>query len=102
MLKTEHRVFNSNKIKHTSGKKADIKLRIKLCIRSLNVITLQIPSSVWSRSYAGRMRAALDSWDLSHFASVEEMFSVMQKVDFAPWLAELKSNTRVRREFNQV
>jgi len=48
------------------------------------------------------MRAALDSRVPSQFNSVEEMFSVRQKMDCVQWLTELKSYSCVRRKFNQV
>jgi hypothetical protein len=38
----------------------------------------------------------------SRFASVEEMFSVRQKVDCVLWVAELKSYSHLRHKFNQV
>jgi hypothetical protein len=48
------------------------------------------------------MSVALGCWVLPHFASLEGMFSLRQKVDCILWLAELKSYTCVRHKFNQV
>jgi hypothetical protein len=91
--------LNNNKIKHISEMKADI----KLCASSFSVVTLRVFFNAWSGSSSRRMHMALSCWVTSCLASIEEIFSVMQKTDRVLRLAELKSYTsRVRRKFNQV
>jgi hypothetical protein len=80
---------------------SEMKAGVKLCPSSFIVVTAPV-FTAWSGSYSRRMRAALDSWVPSRFASVEEMFPVRQKVDCVLWLVELKSYTRVRPKFNQL
>jgi len=52
---------------------------------------------VRSRPSPNRMRAGLDSWVLSRFVSVQEMFYLRQKVDFVVWQKELCIRTRQHR-----
>jgi hypothetical protein len=46
------------------------------------------------------MHTTLNSCIQSHFASVQEIFSVRQKVDWILWLEEVKSSTHVHWKFN--
>jgi len=78
---------------------SEIKADIKLCATFIGVETLPVSFSTWSShlgACARRLRSSVP------FCSVEEMFSVRQKLDSVLWLTELKSHIDVRRKFTQV